>query len=63
MAVKVGWGGGWWRMKMKVTSFKHAARQASFVDVKIKALSCPSIFLFGTRSKFHGLLQTLSANS
>jgi hypothetical protein len=45
-----------------VTSFRHAARHASFVDVKISALSCPWIIAFGTLSKFHGLLHTLSTN-
>lgn len=42
------------------TSFRHAARQASLVEVKIRALSWPWIIEFGTRSKFQGLLQTLS---
>ena len=42
------------------TSFRQAARQASLVEVKISALSWPSIILLGTRSKFHGRLHTLS---
>ena len=44
------------------TSFRQAARQASFVEVKMRALSWPCIIEFGTLSKFHGLLQTLSEN-
>ena len=48
--------------KQYVTSFKHAAKQASLVDVNMSALSCPWIIAFGTLSKFHGRLQTLSIN-
>ena len=43
-----------------ITSFKQAARHASLVEVKMRALSCPRIIEFGTLSKFQGLLQTLS---
>ena len=47
----------------RLTSFKQAPKQASFVDVYIKALSSPRIILFGTRSNVHGLKQTLSAKT
>ena len=49
-------------LKEYVTSFKQAAKQASLVDVNMSALSCPWIIAFGTLSKFHGRLQTLSRN-
>lgn len=42
------------------TSFKQAARHASFVEVYISALSSPRIILFGTLSKVQGLKHTLS---
>ena len=48
------------RPKKKLTSFKQAAKQASLVDVKMRALSWPLIIELGTLSKFHGRLQTLS---
>ena len=45
------------------TSLRHAARQASLVEVKMRALSFPSICLFGTRSKFQGRLHTRSGEN